>query len=89
MVIKVSTAMQHQQRTNNIQHFDENLLTSIQRAAYKLGILTTAVWRTLAGDGCYPYHIQCVQHLLPPDTRKRCYGWIRSYSPDRAYLKGD
>jgi len=49
----------------------ENPGTSIRRIAAQIDISPRLIWRTLKEQLLYPYHIQRVQTLNPPDFRAR------------------
>jgi hypothetical protein len=71
----VSSERQGQQHVaeveNILQLVDRSAGSSSLRISMRHGVPHTRVWRTLRGEGLYPYHVQCVQNLEPGDHGKR------------------
>jgi hypothetical protein len=53
------------------RRMEEDPRTSVRRIAAAEGIGVPLLWRILHEQSLYPYHIQLVQALTPPDHRAR------------------
>ena len=56
--------------------------------AYRVGVSTFVVWKTLNEEGLYPYHVQRLQHLKAEDLPKRV-SFYELFSTDEAAFTRD
>jgi hypothetical protein len=65
-----------------LRRVEEDPGTSVRRTAAAEGISVPLVWRILHEQSLYPYHIQRLQALTPPDHRARvvhCHWLLAKY----------
>lgn len=63
--------------------------TSTRKLSHRFNVSSASVWRTLREQQLYPFHVTCVQHLLPEDYNKRinfCQWLIRQCTRDPNFL---